>query len=472
MKFKLRLFLAIIFAVSASEAIAGPKWSNWINLGKPINVGSFQTGQMKAILSTDGRLSLFVLGSDSKIWHTYKADIIHWQYVCTDHEISEDLSKKIHRLGCDPHYWATKGTSPPEWCSEDPETIRKSVKKCKLHSDFRYGWSTWQVLGDGTAVIPFSEFVVGQNLDGQIEVFAKSDQLEIWHIRQTGVKDKWNNWQIFWSPQGNVVSLDKSLAVGHNKEGRLVLFVLDGTDYLWQRSQTPPNNVWSNWMPFKKLPDKNIENIVKVIDRVGENKDGRMELFAISGYFHHGWYDTIWHTWQNDTTNAWSDWTPFPKATTSESSQFVRPLTVAKNKDDRLELFTLSIDLKDTKPWNRIYHIAQDSSSGEWTQWKQFADFEKYFKLSDDQPFYTIDLSLVKNNNGYMELFTISSDFRKIWYITQTFSNHDWGTWMPLDNPEGVTFKEVITSQNKNGNVEVLALSDDSGVWNRTKLSL
>ena len=196
-----------------------------------------------------------------------------------------------------------------------------------------------------------------------------------------------------------------------------------------------------------------------------------MEFYAISGPFHHGWYYGIWHTWQDDDASVWSDWEAFPKATSSNSFLFVQPMVVIRNEDDRQEIFTVCSDLKDPDLKYRIWHLSQDSATGIWGQWRPLADVEPYFRLNDNHPHDTIDLSLVKNDNGYMELYTISSGYSEIWYIAQTSPNQDWGTWKPLDSPKGVRFKEVITSQNKNGNVEVLALSDNWELWNRTKFS-
>ena len=82
---------------------------------------------------------------------------------------------------------------------------------------------------------------------------------------------------------------------------------------------------------------------------VGENADGRLEVFAVAQY------NALWHKWQLTPGGAWSGWNSLGGA--SELSP-----AVGRNADGRLEIFALG-------PGKEVLHNWQTSPGGGWSGW-------------------------------------------------------------------------------------------------------
>jgi len=81
---------------------------------------------------------------------------------------------------------------------------------------------------------------------------------------------------------------------------------------------------------------------------VAQNKDGRLELFHI------GADDAVYHNWQTAANGNWSGW----KALGGKA----RSLTAAQNQDGRLEVFSIGLD-------GAFYHNSQLTPGGAWSGW-------------------------------------------------------------------------------------------------------
>jgi hypothetical protein len=227
----------------------------------------------------------------------------------------------------------------------------------------------------------------GINQDGRFELFA---------IDENGVA--YHKWQVFpdlsWTGWDSLGGSDlRACAVEIDALGRLQFVVLGGNGALYIKGQSSPNGNWTDWVGlggsqlsepvFGKLQDGSLQVFdvggntifgphfvyspgqfgpdgrwsgdwrqlgadlqVKGLT-VGNNEDGRLELFALDGN------GVAYHKWE--TGGGWSDWTSLGGANISQ-------LAVCQNQDKRLELFAIGGD-------RAAYHLWQTTINGNWTGW-------------------------------------------------------------------------------------------------------
>src|SRR5713226_3591184 len=95
------------------------------------------------------------------------------------------------------------------------------------------GWSGWAALG---GQLSGGSPVVGLNADGRLEAFATSAGgagPELVHLWQTSAGGDWSNWDNLGAPPGAALG---ALALGENADGRLEVFGRVGlmsTGVLW-----------------------------------------------------------------------------------------------------------------------------------------------------------------------------------------------------------------------------------------------
>lgn len=158
-------------------------WSNWVELGTPQVA---LRGQPVVAQNKDGRLEVFMLGTDGAVWHIFQ----------------------------DPA--APDGWSPRRW-----------------HS-----------LEGG----PFSSVAAGAHADGRLVVFAVAQPSAdasthapntIWQ-REQAQTGGWSAWRPFDRPAGPPTVTDPALALDANKQLQLWLRI-DRSGHLYQLKQTAPN---------------------------------------------------------------------------------------------------------------------------------------------------------------------------------------------------------------------------------------
>src|SRR5260370_24571733 len=159
--------------------------------------------------------------------------------------------------------------------------------------------------------------------------------------------------QTDWSALGTPTStIELSLTVAQNTDGRLEVFTVGTDGTLWHIWQTIPDKSWSNWDPLTKPPNTN----VLVVPGVGKNADGRLEVFTI------GSDGALWHTWQTapGQRRGFSWFSSGQPAASIANARF--PPSVAQNTDGRLEVFTVGSD-------GALWHICQATPNGTWSNW-------------------------------------------------------------------------------------------------------
>lgn len=148
-------------------------WHGWVSFGHPVGVNLLSGDSEPAVVqNADGRLEFFTAGSDGAIW-------TKWQ------------------------------VAPNSY------------------------WSGWMSLGQPSGVNLVGPPVVGEYLNGALDVFVAGNDGAIWHIWQKGLNGSWSNWATLGKPSGQPTTTQ--LAVGRNQNGNLILFAID-------------TNGWLNWI--------------------------------------------------------------------------------------------------------------------------------------------------------------------------------------------------------------------------------
>jgi len=267
-------------------------------------------------------------------------------------------------------------------------------------------WSGWASLGGSIVGIPGA----GKNADGRIEVFAKGTDSALWHVWQTGT-----GWSGFASLGGQVnegapvVGLNRGSGPLNNCLQVVVLANPDPFtshyDYLVQNS---PGGGWSGWTSFGGWQGDG--------SSLGQNQDGRLELFAIGQNALSG--SNISHIWQNffeAATNSWSGWGSFA----NPPGGIITPIA-AQNADGRLEIFGVAPD-------GNIWHIWQVLPNGGWSDWDTLG--------APDPGIGQYANCFVGNNaDGRLEVFVVGQD-NSLWHIWQTAPNNGWSGWGTLGAP-------------------------------------
>jgi hypothetical protein len=175
-------------------------------------------------------------------------------------------------------------------------------------------WSSWSALpsfGDFNNNPP-SDMAVGLNLNNRMQVFvttkgsAPDTRYNVQTIQQQTPGGLWLTWYTMGAPIGSTTNplylqVGRNQTTDPNTNGTLEIFASDGTS-IFRLAQPRPNvQDWgSNWgTEGSPAAGTTIASFC-----VGQNKDGRLELFAITSEPH------VYHDWQNWAAGDWSGWSP------------------------------------------------------------------------------------------------------------------------------------------------------------------
>ena len=199
-------------------------------------------------------------------------------------------------------------------------------------------------------------FAVARNSDGRLEVFFTTAQNSVF----TPGRNNWlgHMWQrmdssgniVGWSaPVPLVAEPVDSFQVAINEDGRLEVFYINGTNtysiletdkagqvnHIWQDSRQP-----SGWAGPERLIGGGARDLI-----VGENPDGRLELFVIQdsewGFSFSGAYPIV-HLWQLGPNAGWSE----PVALGNERAKNFRDVYNLVDENGRLSIIYVGADGK------------------------------------------------------------------------------------------------------------------------------
>lgn len=223
----------------------------------------------------DGRLEVFALGTDERLWHIWQtAPSNGWSAWAPIGDArfagkpvvgrNSDGRLEVFVRGTDGYLYHVWQTSPGG------------------------GWSGWDRMG---AIIQGDPAVVS-NLDGRLEVFVRGLDNRLWRNWQMWAG---GNWFIggFQAMGGGITG---SPAAGRNADGRLEVFVRNLDNVIYHSWQTSPGGGWAGW-------DSLSGGVATSDPSVINNADGRMEVCI------RGLDGAFWHIWQTMPSGGWAGWT-------------------------------------------------------------------------------------------------------------------------------------------------------------------
>jgi hypothetical protein len=350
---------------------------------------------MQAIKNADGRLEVFVRGSDGALNHIWQtapnSGWSDWETLGIPHP---DFRSQDGQFS-----YGTLTTTPSVNLSADGRLEVFAVGRRDIyHADLVHiwqpapnsgPWSNWSSLG---GQLKFVAPATARNADGRLEVFACTSDNALWHIWQTAPSNGWSGWQ---SLGGQVVGAPIAI---ENADGRIEVFVRGTDAQLWHIWQTAPNGNWSGWA---SLGGYMLSTPVAV-----RNADGKLEVFATS--YLNGW--PLAHIWQISPNGPWSGW-----AADLPVDQPYETPAVALNADSRLEVFGNGWWL------GPLRHQWQTWPDRAWSVWNTASD--GYLGgINTSAPV------VAQNADGRIEVFCRGSDFQ-LYHIWQTAPNNGWSEW-------------------------------------------
>jgi hypothetical protein len=221
------------------------------------------------------------------------------------------------------------------------------------------GWSRWDPF-DPPARGTFGPLAVGAHNDGRLALFAPArldpkeefDPHRAVFLRSQRVPNGgWWDWVSLEAPEGpdGDPLVVRSVVVGHNRDGRLELFITANDGNVWHRWQRRPGG--DDWHPWRSLGSGDASSDTVA---VGANRDGRLVLVASMSKGRDLWA----RTQQPPPAGGWSDWSPIGSVPTGDISR----LTLAANADGSLELFAVTSGTP-----SGVFQVSQATPDGDWS---------------------------------------------------------------------------------------------------------
>jgi C1A family cysteine protease len=315
-------------------------WSGWASEGGVL------TSPVTAASNADGRLEVFVRGTDNALWHKWQvAPNSGWSgWASLSGTLTSSVAAGRNADGRLEVF--VRGTDNALWH--------------KWQVAPNSGWSGWASEGG----VLTSNIAIGSNADGRLEAFVRGTDNALWHKWQVAPNSGWSG----WASLGGV--LTSEICVGRNADGRLEAFVRGTDNALWHRWQVAPNGAWSGWASEGGVLTSNIA--------VGRNADGRLELFV------RGTDNALWHKWQVAPNGSWSGWASLSGVLTSD-------IAVGRSPTGRLEAFVRGTD-------NAMWHKWQVAPNGAWSGW------------ASEGGVLTSNIAVASNADGRLEAFVRGTD--------------------------------------------------------------
>lgn len=207
-------------------------WSAWQPHGSP--PGGLVLGPVSAHRSGDGRIEVFVIDNNGRMWNVRQTS--------PDSSFSD---------------WNDFGL-PDVALDDRPGLARSADGRLELFATGVDGalyhqwetgvgtfiWSGWVSAGkpEGTRFVDHP--AVAPSADGRLELFVTGADGNVWHRWQIRASNGWSNWSATRPAAGAAGAAPELRASG---DGRLELFVVGADGNLWHAYQTQASNGWSAW---------------------------------------------------------------------------------------------------------------------------------------------------------------------------------------------------------------------------------
>jgi len=424
--------------------------------------------------NADGRLEAFGLGSNNTVWHTRQAVASgdwdgSWQLLHTDQSADQRTQLTVARnsdgrlelfgLSSDKRIWHTLQTAPNDVWDDGWQELYSSNDKLKTitvaqNADGRLQllgvgtddrvWHTFQTAPNGNwvgnwqpiAAGKMSNVWVGINVDGRLEAFAVSSDDKVWNMAQV---TPGGNWAGTWAPFYGDDKV-RSLAVGRNLNGQLEVVGVGPDQRVWRTWQTAKNGPWLGHWEELYQNGQHLTDVWLV-----SHLDGRLEAFGLQEAFPH-LNDTVWHTWQMNPNGDWNgSWVQI----SADGGR--QDLAVALNTDGRVEMIGIKPGLFATQAWNIRLVRVKPSWHGVW---------KKFFTDNDNLHKVWLD----RNVDGRLEAFGLDKN-KTILNTSQDAPNGGWsGPWTRLYSAQD-TRVQLATGRNSDGRLELFSVTSDNRVF-------
>jgi hypothetical protein len=259
---RLELFVANGSLWRLEQASWSGSWSTWQPHGFP--TGAAVVGPVTAGRSGDGRIEVFVIDAGGNLWNVRQTSpagsYTGWNAfgnpgVPLDDRPalarSADGRLELFIRGTDNqlyHQWETAvGT---------------------------FSWSGWTPFNADS--IPAGGLVdhpvVAPSADGRLELFLTGNDGNVYHSWQTAAS---NGWSTRWLSEGSAGGGFAAAApgLGRNGDGRLQLFAVGRDGNLYTKWQTAASNGWTGWTPLDvQSPTTTVPNVIDLTGVLAENK--------------------------------------------------------------------------------------------------------------------------------------------------------------------------------------------------------
>ncbi len=175
---------------------------------------------------------------------------------------------------------------------------------------------------------------------------------------------------------------------------------------------------------------------------VGQNADGRLEVFALGAERTFGAHGILVQKWQGSPGGNYSDWLTRPGMT------FQGTVAAARNQDGRLEVFG-------RQPDGGYGHSWQLSPNGNWSAWAPLGD-----NLASDP-------AVGVNADGRLEIISRRVNNSPA-HVYQVSPNGNWSAWASLG---GIISGTPAVARNADGRLESVANTTDRTYWNTYQLT-
>lgn len=210
------------------ELTSGGSWtSNWTSLGAP---SGLSTSMLMAIgNNADGRIALFIKASNNEIYHLWQdtaSNLSIWSSwtgfgkppvtSLSDPALgqNQDGRLEVFVVGSDGKLYHKWQVAPNSYWS-----------------------SSWTGLGMPSTASLVGRARISRTSDGRLVAFAVANDGALWSLAQTQANGTWGSWTSLGKPSGSSLDSIPDLAVAQNKNGTLVIAAVDTNGNLWWNTQ-------------------------------------------------------------------------------------------------------------------------------------------------------------------------------------------------------------------------------------------
>jgi ligand-binding sensor domain-containing protein/signal transduction histidine kinase len=267
--------------------------------------------------------------------------------------------------------------------------------------------------------------VVGQNADGELEVFKVDAAGQLRYRWRKPSNGDWSSWANLGG------KFYPGMAVDRDANGQLSLFAVEQTTHALQYAHQTSSNgpAWSKWT--------GLGGEIQPPLAVAAAADGRLEVFAdnLDG-------NSVRNIHQTET-GGWSHWNDL-------GGNVAPQLAVCANGDGRLELFGIAAGEHRLR---HCWQLSPTSGSG-WSAWAGLG--------GHGLP----EIGVGRNKDGRLEVFAVNATDRTVGRICQVAAG-DSTRWTEWTNLNGATFSPgVVVAASGDGRLEAFAVHEkDSTLW-------